>query len=435
MALGTACSSSPVADGGTLPPLSVGLDGTWGGRAIALFGPSGAPTGSYAYDTALLVTVSGTTASLSGVCPDGTGAVTVTGSGTTGSFSALFPSNNVQCPAIVIADCQTVVFAYRSVQATLTGPSSLTVTATGSASGCGTTVGVTTTLDGVLAAAGDSQVPPWDLRFKGVGQSLVLRGGGIGGGTTPGPSEIFTWTGRGLIPWGLIAGGGFFVDFLYGASQTAVYQDMLWALGGRCPDYLSQALAANTVILALDGDPYQENAACTILGVGQPDGGPALQYLTEDAVPLSHLLDTLTTSPQGRSFVVTALFQVDAGLYTYVAESVGPLSDGGYEAFDTVIQTPLVTDLAAAAEDIADAGYVITASAWQGEPTYLLVGTRPVGATAAHATRTVMTDDLTYGGDAQAMLDDGYVPVSLLQDYYALPDGGLGADTWLIGEK
>jgi len=435
LALGAACGASLATDGGPLPPLSVQLAGTWGGTANAVFSLRGSNTGAHPFDTAVFVTVSGTTATLTGLCPDGTGVLTVTGSGTTASGSSVPPFSTWQCPAIVIADCQAVVFTYQTVEMTLTGPTRLRVTATGLASGCGSTYGLATTFDGVLAAAGDSAVPAWDLRFRGVGESLVARGGGSGGGTTPGPTLIFTWAGHGLLPWGLVAGGGFLVDFLYGASQTAVYQDTLWAAGGRCPDYLSQALSGNNVILALDGDPYLENATCTLLGVAQQDGGPVFQYLTEDAVPLGHILDALTTSPQGRSFVMTAIFQVDAGLYTYVAESVGQLADGGYQAFDTVIETPLVADLATSAEALADAGYVITASAWQGEPTYLLVGTRPVGTTAAHATRTVMTDDNTYFADAEAMLTDGYVPVSLLQDYYGLPDGGLGTDTWLIGER
>ena len=432
LAVCAACGSSSVPDAGRL---SAGFAGTWGGSAVAVFSVSGSRTGSLTYDAALVVATSGTTASITGLCPDGTGSLAVTGSGTSGSSSGVSLSGALGCPAFVLANCSMVTFTYQRADMALTGPTTLNVTATGSARGCGNMVDLTTTFDMTLAAAGDSPVREWDLRFRGVGESLVVRSGGIGGGTVVGPSEVFTWTGRGTIPWGLIAGGGFLVDFLYGASQTAVYQNTLWALGGRCPEYLSQALASNNVILALDGDPYQENAACTILGVSQPDGGARFQYLTEDAVPLGHILDALTTSPQGRSFVVTALFQVDAGLYSYIAESVGQLSDGGYEAFDTLIQTPFLAELATAAEDLADAGYVITASAWQGEPNYLLVATRPVGGAGAHATRTVMTNDLAYGGDVQAMLSDGYVPVSLLQDYYGLPDGGLGSDTWLIGEK
>jgi hypothetical protein len=86
-----------------------------------------------------------------------------------------------------------------------------------------------------------------------------------------------------------------------------------------------------------------------------------------------------------RSFVVTAISQVDAGLYRYVAESLGTLSAGGYEEFDTLIQRPLLADLATEAEALADAGYIITASAWRGEPYYTLVGTRPAGSAATHA--------------------------------------------------
>jgi hypothetical protein len=431
-----ACGSSSVPDAGSNLPLSAEFAGTWGGPAVAVFSVSGSRTGSFTYDAALVVATSGTTASITGVCPDGTGSRAVTGSGTSASSSGVFLPGTLGCPAIVIANCPTVLFTYLRADMTLTGPTTLNVTATGSARGCGNMVDVTTTFDLTLAAAGDSPVPQWDLRFKGVGSSFIDRAGfGLGGGVAPGTGEVFSWAGRGQLGWGLVAGGGFVVGALYDAAQTAIYRNTLWALGAQCPEYLSQVLAANNVITAMDGDPHLENASCILLGVAQPDAGPTFQYLSEDAVPVSHILDQVTSSARGRSFVVTALFQVDAGLYSYIAESVGPLPDGGYEAFDTVIQTPLVTELATAAEDLADAGYVITASAWQGEPNYLLVGTRATGSTAAHATRTVMTDDLAYPGDVQAMLKDGYVPVSLLQDYYPLADGGLGSDTWLIGEK
>jgi hypothetical protein len=422
-----ACTSSSGTDGGNTTPLSVNFAGTWGGPARAEFSAGGSLT----YDTAMVVAVSGNMASVSGVCPDGTASVTLAGSGA----SALY-SGTLTCPAIPISGCETVVFTYTEAALTLTGTTSLILASAGSASGCGYTYGLVTTFNGTLAATGDNPVPGWDLRFKGVGESLVASTvGGFGGGAAPGAENIFTLTGRGRIEWGLIAGGGFSVDSLYGASQTAVYQNTLWVLGAMCPENFAEALAANNVVIALDGDPNQENAICIILGVGQPDAGPTFQYLTEDAVPVGHIMEELTGSARGRSFVVTAIFAVDAGLYTYVAESLGSLADGGYEQFDTVIHTPLVAELATEAEALADAGYVITASAWQGEPNYMLVGTRPVGSAATHAAMTLMTDDLTYFVDAESMLSNGYVPVSLLQDYYSLADGGLGSDTWLIGEK
>jgi hypothetical protein len=418
VALFCACSSTDV-------PLSTGFAGTWGGPLQTHFNVGG----DFDIAVAMFVSVSGETGSILGVCPDGSGLMAVTGSGTSAAFSG-----SVTCPSVAVTGCDGVAITYTAANLALIGPTALKVVATGSAVGCGVTATVESTFTGTLAAAGDNSVPGWDLRFKGVGESFVVLPE-LGGGGEPGAGAVLTWTGRGLIPWGLVAGGGFLVNLLYGAAQTAVYQDTLWVDGAHCPSTLAAAMAGNNVILALDGDPYQANAVCILLGVGQPDGGPNFQYLTEEAVPISTLSEKLAGSEVGRSFVLTALFAVDAGLYSYVAESVGPLSDGGYEQFDTVITLPLVADLATAAEVLADAGYVITASAWQGEPNYMLVGTRRVGSTTSHATVTVMTDDLTYLSETDAMLKNGYVPVSLLQNYYTLPDGGLGADTWLIGEK
>jgi hypothetical protein len=428
VALVCACSgtNAPVDSGTGNGPLSAGLAGTWGGPVQTHFSVGG----DFGIAFVLYISVSGETASVSGVCPDGSGPMAVTGSATSASFSG-----SLTCPSVPVTGCDGVVITYTDANLALIGPTALKFIATGTAVGCGLTASVSSTFSGTLAAAGDNPVPAWDLRFKGVGESFVPTTGGFGGGGAPGAADTFTWTGRGVIAWGLIAGGGFLVDLLYGAAQTAVYQDTIWVDGAHCPATFAAAMTGNNVILALDGDPYQASSTCIILGVGQPDGGPTFQYLTEEAVPASTILDELTGSEFGRSFVLTTLFAVQPGLYTYVAESVGPLSDGGYEQFDTVIQMPLVADLGTAAGALADAGYVITASAWQGEAYYTLVGTRPVGSTLSHATVTVMTDDLTYSGDAEDMLKSGYVPVSLLQDYYTLPDGGLGADTWLIGEK
>jgi hypothetical protein len=422
-----ACGSSGNqnnADAG--PPLSNGFAGTWGGTLQTTFGAGGGIDAT----TAMFVTVSGNTASVSGVCPDGSGSQSFVGSGATASSPGA-----VTCPAIPVGDCQSVTFAFGDSDLALLDATHLELTVSGRATGCSVTNSFITKFEGSLAASGTDPVPGWDLRFKGVGESFVAVGG-FGGGGIPGvPGDTFTWAGRGLIGWGLVAGGGFLVDSLYGAAQTALYENTLWVDGVNCPTTLAQAKAGNNVITAFDGDPYQVGALCIILAVGQPDGGPSFQYLSEEAVPLSQIQDELTDTPSGRSFVLTALFAVDGGLYSYIAESLGTLPDGGMEQFDTLIQTPLIADLATAAEALADAGYVITATAWQGEAIYTLVGTRPSGSTSSHGTVTMMTDDLTYFGEVQDMLKNGFVPVSLLQDYYTLPDGGLGADTWLIGER
>lgn len=424
LGLSAACS------GGSLDPLSGSFAGTWGGPAVVALSTDNGSADSEAYPAAMVITVSGTTAAIHGVCPDGTGSVTVTGSGSSASFAG-----QLQCPAADFSSsCSAEAFTYGKVALTLTGPTSLLLTATGSVNDCGATFQVSTTFQGTLAAAGSNPVPGWDLRFKGIDEGLLDFTGsaGAGGG---GVVLSTSWEGPGLIPFGLLVQGYFNVGLLIGAAQPAVYQGTAWSDGNTCPTTFAEVLAENYVVIDVDGDPYQSNVYCVLLGVRQPDAGTTYQYLTEDSVPASHILEGLSGSVKGRSFVVTALSQVDAGLYSYVAESLGPLSDGGYEQFDTVIQMPLVADLATEAGALADAGYVITASAWQGEPYYTLVGTRPTGSTAAHAAVAMVTHPLDFLGDVNPLVLDGYVPVSVKLNVYPLADGGIASDTWLVVEK
>ena len=283
---------------------------------------------------------------------------------------------------------------------------------------------------------GGSNVAAWDLRFKGVGSPFVVNSLYALAGEPGADTAFVSQVGPGTNATALIGGGGFLVAFLTSATQPLVYGVTAIAPSGTCPTYFAEAMAANSVVTALEGDPLDNNNTCAILEVGEPDAGPTFEYMAEDAVSTEHISNALATSASARSFVVTAIVQVDAGLYTYVAESVGPLSDGGYEQFDTLIQTPPVGDLAMEAEALADAGYVITASAWQGESYYTLVGTRVIGSTTTHTTTTTMGTGLTYSADTAAMLSDGYAQVSAMATYYVLADGGYGgSSTWLIGEK
>ena len=282
---------------------------------------------------------------------------------------------------------------------------------------------------------GGSKVAAWDLRFKGVGSPFVVDRVYVLGGEPGVPTLSVSVNGPGANATALVGGGGFLVAFLTSPTQPSVYVATATAPGGACPTYLAETLATNSIVTVLEGDPLDDNKPCAILAVAEPDAGPSFEYLTEEAVSTEHILAALAASASARSFVVTAIVQVDAGLYTYAAESIGPLPDGGYERFDTLIRTPLVGDLSTEADALADAGYVITASAWQGEPYYTLVGTRSVGSAVHHATTTMMGTELTYSVDTAAMLSNGYAQVSAMAVYYHLTDGGVGSNTWLIGEN
>jgi hypothetical protein len=412
------------------PPLSDGFFGTWGGSTVALFPPAGGD--NLVVDSPVVVTVSGNTASISGICLDGSSAMTVTGSGTSASFSG-----SLTCPtALQLFGCPSFIYRYTQAAVSLTSATSLSIVTRGLAEGCGMTEDFSTTFTGVLAAAGANPVPAWDLRFKGVGKALAAYENILVAGPSPGGDALLQGAGaRGLYPWALVGGSGLVASFLYGASQTAFYETSVWAVGTNCQEIFGVVQVGDNVITDFYGDVYGSEGICAIVGVAQPDGGPSFVYLGEEAVPTDQILSGLAVSARTRSFVVTAIFQVDAGLYSYVAESVGALPDGGFEQFDTVIETPTVADLATEAESLADAGYIITASAWQGEAYYTLVGTRPVGSSVSHTSLTMQTTQEDSLADVAAMLSNGYTPVSGMDVYSSLPDGGFSEDAWLIGEK
>jgi hypothetical protein len=425
LVLFTACASSiaPSPDAGV--PLTSEFAGAWGGIARALFNWPNDLEGSYGYATVMVITVGGNAASVSGFCPDGSGRMTLSGSGTAATYSG-----SLSCAPVVaygsVESCEALVLSYTDATLTLTGHSTLKLIQKGTLTGCGSSANVETTVDGWLA------VTPWDIRFKGIGQTPYFAAGDPGP-PTPAPDAAMTVAGSGILAWGLLGQEGLYVlDSFYAPAQVGSYVGSVWSQGS-CPGYFADALAGNYVVTGLVGDPNDLKAyACSIIGVSEQDAGPTFQYLIEGGVSADGILAQLSGTQSARSYVVTAIYQMDAGLYAYVAESIGQLPDGGYEQFDTVIHTPFLEDLADAANDLADAGYVITASAWQGESYYTLVGTRPVGSTASYQAMTISISNGIDLSPGDAMLGSGFVPVSV-QGISTVLDGG--PSEWLIGER
>jgi hypothetical protein len=246
-----------------------------------------------------------------------------------------------------------------------------------------------------------------------------------------GTRNVVTWSGPGLIGWGLTGEDFFLIGILDGLSQPIGYETTLWSDGYECPTSLAQALSGNNVVVGLGGDPSQVGTTCTLLGIRRPDAGPQYNYLSDTSASISQIADRLATSSESRSFVVTAMFEVDAGFYSYIAESTGQLADGGFEQFDTLIETPTLVELPAAVQSLADAGYIVTASSWRGQAYYTLVGTRLSGSSAAHLAVIANPSFLTYSTEVAQMLSDGYSPVSFM--VADLLDGG--SNLLLIGEK
>jgi hypothetical protein len=121
------------------PSLDSNFSGTWNGTTTLTF------TGNQpsAYASRVVVAVSGTSATLADVCPDGSGTITVTGSGESASWSG-----TLNCPSIAFTNCAAVAFTYHTGSMALNGNGSLTVQGTGLAAGCGVTLNLTTTFVG-----------------------------------------------------------------------------------------------------------------------------------------------------------------------------------------------------------------------------------------------------------------------------------------------
>lgn len=119
--------------------LDTQMGGTWRGSAIyAIQGLT-----PLTVSTIIPGTVHGADVTYSGVCPDGSGALTLTGSETHASWSGVF-----SCPAIAFGGCGAVVFTYSSGAATLNAGGTILISGAGNGSGCGTDRPFTTSFSG-----------------------------------------------------------------------------------------------------------------------------------------------------------------------------------------------------------------------------------------------------------------------------------------------
>jgi hypothetical protein len=128
--------------GGTQAPpgdLDPALGGTWSGNTLV------AVTGyTSTYPSQLVVETSGRTATISRICPDGSGAVVATGSGGAASWSG-----SLTCPPVAVSVCPAVTATLTSASGSLSADgTTLTALARGTASGCALTSAVALTFVG-----------------------------------------------------------------------------------------------------------------------------------------------------------------------------------------------------------------------------------------------------------------------------------------------
>jgi len=142
LAMGTtlaACGGSDSGGGGG-SSLNPAFGGTWTGvTTVTVTGLS-----PFTFPSTLGIAVSGSTATINNVCPDGSGTIVGQGSGNTVSWSG-----TLTCPPVAVAGvCPAVTATYTSATATLNDNGTLTSAAAATASGCLLTSPATLTFTG-----------------------------------------------------------------------------------------------------------------------------------------------------------------------------------------------------------------------------------------------------------------------------------------------
>jgi hypothetical protein len=286
--------------------------------------------------------------------------------------------------------------------------------------------------------AGFDAGPAIDLRFRGVGMQFQLNGGEDIGGAVGGPFTITTDSPA--ISIADTNNEGVFTRFFAEQVPTGpIYRSQVITDAVSCPDSLARLISENLVVLGIGGDPSIANpdagaadtsARCALLGVGTPDAGPAYAYLTGAGTTLDDLAAKLA---QNSSYVVTALSAPDSGV-AYVAESIGPLADGGMESFETRFVTVDEVDLQAGASELADAGYAITAANAHGTQ-FILVGSRQTDSAQSHSAVVEAHPGSELGTIVPRRFSDGFAAVGFVDDFFGEADGGIGGNAYIIWEK
>jgi hypothetical protein len=120
-------------------PLNPAFSGTWTGTTT-VSSPGVAP---FSYSSSVVIAVSGQTATVSAICPDGSGSISAQGSGDSAAWQGSFT-----CPPIALDTCPAVTLTYQNASMTLNANGTLTASGSGIASGCAITLPVTLTFNG-----------------------------------------------------------------------------------------------------------------------------------------------------------------------------------------------------------------------------------------------------------------------------------------------
>jgi len=254
-----------------------------------------------------------------------------------------------------------------------------------------------------------------DVRFRGVGfeQVGVFSVGATGGPMAGVGGENLAWRGPGYMAWGIVGSDVMSIHGTQVPSDGRERYVRQWWNGLNCPASLEDALASNSVVLGIGGDPDASNATCTLFGVGPDETDPVrYEYMTGSAQSAAEIEAALGADEKARSFVLTAISRVGDDRYTFVAESVGEV-EGKFEQFETVVRSAALGELEDLATTLASSGYIITASSWEGGDRYTLVGTRERGGAASRSIELVVSNAGHFTEDVARLMADGYAPVSV----------------------
>jgi uncharacterized protein YceK len=126
---GSSTTTEPLTD------LNPAFSGTWNGNTLVSV--PGFPSSSFA--SQLVIVASGRTATITKLCPDGTGTLVASGSGSAAAWTG-----SLACPPVAVSGCSSVTASLTSANGSLSADATtLTVQAAGTASGCSFTSAVT----------------------------------------------------------------------------------------------------------------------------------------------------------------------------------------------------------------------------------------------------------------------------------------------------
>lgn len=271
----------------------------------------------------------------------------------------------------------------------------------------------------------DAGSAPLDLRFRGAQAGLVLAGDVLGAGDNLALTERGT-----AFTVADLEALGFLRLQISPRAPGEQYVSTTVATGDQCPTFFSSLMDGHFVVSGIGGDPALPT--CTLSAVAA-DGGPTYTYLSDTGSSLDALAARLAADDVSRSYVVTAISATDGGV-AYVAESIGPLPDGGLESFESQIAVADETNFNAQVEALADAGYVITA-ANSSFRNFVLVGTRPTGSITQHAANASQVPANFSAADIDPHQAEGYTATFYLDDVVQEADGGFDGGFYLLWQK